>query len=87
MRQFTVDDLERLLRASGGGDEHMDFSEDILDEEFSELGYDSLAILEMSALIKREFGVELADEEVAELQTPRQAIDLVNQRAAEVPIT
>jgi len=83
MRQFSLGDLTRLLHTSGGVDEHVDLSGDILDALYSDLGCDSLAILEMSSLIKREFGVVLEDDEVVDLKTPRQTIALVNSRVAQ----
>jgi act minimal PKS acyl carrier protein len=83
VRQFTLDDLTRLLRTSGGVQEGVDLAGDIVDEHYSDLGYDSLALLEMSALIEREFGVTFLDEEIAELKTPRETIELVNRRALE----
>jgi act minimal PKS acyl carrier protein len=83
MRQFTLGDLIRLLRTSGGADEHVDLTGDILDALYSDLGYDSLAILEMSSHIQREFGAVLLDDEVADLKTPRQTIELVNSRSAQ----
>jgi acyl carrier protein len=37
----------------------------------------------MSSHIQREFGAVLLDDEVADLKTPRQTIELVNSRTAQ----
>ncbi|HZR52016.1 MAG TPA: acyl carrier protein [Streptosporangiaceae bacterium] len=78
MAHLTLEDLKATLRAAAGEDDSIDLDGDILDTEFGELGYDSLAILETASLIGRRFGVQLPEDEVGELQTPRQLIDFVN---------
>jgi act minimal PKS acyl carrier protein len=78
MAGFTLDDLKDSLRAAAGEDESIDLDGDILDTEFGELGYDSLAILETASHIERGFGVRLPEDEVGEQQTPRDFVDFVN---------
>lgn len=78
MSQFTLDDLRRLLREAGGVAQDGQLDGDILDTAFTDLGYESLAVLELSALIQRERGLEIPDDDMAELKTPRQVIDYVN---------
>jgi len=78
MAGFTIDDLRRSLRAAAGEDESIDLDGDIMDSEFGELGYDSLAILETASHIERGFQVRLPEDEVGEQQTPRAFIDFVN---------
>ena len=82
MPEFTQRDLTRLIRATVGVDESVDLEGDILDTPFVELGYDSLAVLEVTSRIEKEFPVSIPDEMVAELETPRQVIDYVNQQLA-----
>ncbi len=82
MPVLTPDDMFRLLRAAGGEPEGTELTEDVLDVAFTELGYDSLALLEVSTRVEREYGVQLADEVIADLVTPRSFVDRVNQAAA-----
>ena len=80
---MTFDDLRRILiECAGGADLFEEFGQalagDIVDESFEELGYDSLALIESAALIKRQFGVSIPDDEITEVETPRELLDLVN---------
>lgn len=79
---FTLDDLRRILREGAGTDEEVDLDGDILDEEFTTLGYDSLALLETSARITRERQLELDDDVITAARTPRDLINAVNTTAA-----
>jgi act minimal PKS acyl carrier protein len=78
MARFTLADLKQALRAAAGEDESVDLDGDIMDTEFGELGYDSLAILETASHIERSAGVQLPEDEVGRQQTPREFIDFVN---------
>jgi aromatase len=82
---FTLDDLRQLLRDAVGVDESVDFDGDIMDTEFVELGYDSLAVLEVAALVGRTYSIRVPDEDVEGLTTPRLMIDYVNQRTGAQP--
>ncbi|MEU7580018.1 acyl carrier protein [Streptomyces sp. NPDC041068] len=75
---FTVDDLKRILREGAGADEGVDLDGDILDAAFDELGYDSLALLETSGRIEREYGITLDESLLADAPTPSALIDAVN---------
>ncbi|MDQ2835914.1 MAG: acyl carrier protein [Actinomycetota bacterium] len=75
---FTLDDLIRILREGAGADEQIDLSSDISDTSFSDLGYDSLALLETNSRIERELGITLADAVLFEAETPRDLLDVVN---------
>lgn len=70
---MTLDDLRRILSESAGS-EGGQLDGDILDTTFTELGYDSLALLETTAVIQQEYGVEVPDKVV----TPRDLLDSVN---------
>ncbi len=76
--RLTLDDLTRLLRDCAGAAEGVDLDGDILDVPFTDLGYDSLALLEAAGRIERERGVALDDEAVGTAGTPRQFLALVN---------
>lgn len=71
-------DLTRLLRESAGEEEGVDLDGDVMDTDFTELGYDSLALLQVIARIQREYGVEIPDDAVAEAETPRALLAVVN---------
>ncbi|NUR00090.1 MAG: acyl carrier protein [Streptomyces sp.] len=79
MAQIHMDDLRRILVACAGEDDGIDLSGDILDTSFGDLGYDSLALMETAARIERDYGVALADDVIADAQTPRDLLDLVNR--------
>ncbi|QIS10041.1 acyl carrier protein [Nocardia arthritidis] len=83
MRTFTLDDLRRIIRQCAGEDDSTGLdADDILDVDFVDLGYDSLALLETNNCVSREFGVSLPEEELTEVQTPGAFITLVNQHLA-----
>jgi act minimal PKS acyl carrier protein len=83
MAQFTLNDLKQVLRTAAGEDESVDLDGDILDTDFGELGYDSLAIMETAGVIERGFGVQLPDDEVSKRHTPGEFIALVNSAIGE----
>lgn len=76
---LSPDEFTRILREAAGEDEAVDLSGDIADTPFTELGYDSLALLEVAGRIARDYGVSLADEELDTVETPRAFVDLVNE--------
>ncbi|WP_030622256.1 acyl carrier protein [Streptomyces sclerotialus] len=76
--QFTIGDLEAILLAAAG-DEGIELSAS-LDVLFEELGYDSLALLEVSSRIEREYHISLDDTPVTDMDTPRMLIEAVNSR-------
>lgn len=75
---ITIDDLRRILVECAGDTEEGVPDRDIRDITFEELGYDSLALMETSASIRVEFGVVVPDDRIADLRTPRELLDLVN---------
>lgn len=81
-KQFTLDDLKRILLQAAGADEAVDLEGDILDTDFAVIGYESLALLETGSLIEREYGISLDDDDLAEAATPRAFIAAVNAQLA-----
>ncbi|WP_420497261.1 acyl carrier protein [Parafrankia sp. FMc2] len=75
---MTIDDLRRILVECAGDVQEGEPAGDIRDVAFEELGYDSLALMETSARITTEFGVAVPDDRLADLRTPRELLDLVN---------
>jgi act minimal PKS acyl carrier protein len=82
---FTLDDLKRILLEAAGADENVDLDGDILDTDFEELSYESLAILETCGRIEREYGIALDDSVVTDAKTPRALLDVVNTQLTDVP--
>ncbi|MEV6947578.1 acyl carrier protein [Streptomyces sp. NPDC051172] len=82
MSPFTLADLKRILLEGAGADDGVDLDGEILDMEFVDLGYESLALLETSSRIEREYGISLDESAMADVTTPRALIDLVNSHLA-----
>ena len=79
---FTVDDLRRILIEAAGEDDSYSLDGDILDTDFEQLGYESLALLETGGRIEREYGIALDEEILSIANTPRLLIDAVNSGLA-----
>jgi len=84
MSEFTMDDLRRVMQEAAGENRHLEG--DVLDQPFTELGYDSLALLEAAARVERSFGVQIGDDDIADVGTPRDFIQLVNDRLASASV-
>lgn len=78
-QQFTFDDLGRVLRAAAGAVDGGVFDADVLDREFTDLGYDSLNLLEAVARIEQDYGISLGDSVIGEATTPRALVRAVNE--------
>jgi minimal PKS acyl carrier protein len=78
MSMFTIDDLIRVMRQCAGEAEGGGLSTDISRVPFTELGYDSLALLETAGLVAREYGVDLPDDVVGSINSPAEFVELVN---------
>ena len=78
MSTLTVTELAQLLRACAGSAEHVDLDDGIVDETFEDLGYDSLALLEVCGQVQQRYGVALPDDAARVTLTPRQFIALVD---------
>lgn len=84
MSALSIEDLRRVLESSAGVVEETDWSDPAtLDESFENLGYDSLALLELAAKMQQEYQVKIPDDAVSIMKTPRIAVDYINQRIAE----
>ncbi|WBB58140.1 acyl carrier protein [Streptomyces sp. WMMC500] len=56
-----------------------DLNGDIADIAFDELGYDSLALLELSARIKQTLGVDIPE---SDMRTPGGTLRMINDRVS-----
>ncbi|MGB3440122.1 MAG: acyl carrier protein [Actinophytocola sp.] len=82
MSEFTLSELKEIMRTSVGVTEGVDLDGDIVDVEFADLGYDSLALLEVASQVERRYGVPIPDEAVSEMPTPGRALEFINARLA-----
>jgi minimal PKS acyl carrier protein len=80
--EMTSAELTRILREAAGEAEGVEPGADILDIEFTALGYDSVALLETSSLIGREYNVALDDDITAVARTPRELLGMINKKLA-----
>lgn len=79
MSELTMDELTVLLRECAGDAEEVDLeTADASDISFVELGYDSLALLQVAGAVKRAYGVELPDDDVIGVETPQLLLQLIN---------
>jgi act minimal PKS acyl carrier protein len=83
VNRLELNDLKTLLRECAGEEEGVDLDGEILDVPFSELGYDSLAVLQTTGRIERDFEVLLDEEAVDEAETPRAYLELINRALSE----
>lgn len=81
---ITLQDIVRALRAAAGEGDGVDLDGDIADVTFSELGYDSIAVLETVGSLERAYGFSLGDEAIQEAQTPGQLLRLAVEATAGV---
>lgn len=84
MTHLTLDGLRQILLECAGEDEGTDLNGDILDTDFADLGYDSLALLETAGRIQRQFNARLDDDAVVDARTPRDLIDITNRALVDV---
>ena len=79
MATFTQADLVGYMRRAAGEDEAIGLDGHIAETTFADLGYDSLAVMEIVSLVEQELGVRLPEEAMAEAETPEQFVQLVNE--------
>ncbi|MGA5035539.1 acyl carrier protein [Streptomyces capoamus] len=82
MSAFTLEDLFRIMRECAGEEEAVDLSSAAAEQEFSLLGYDSLALMEAISRVERGYGIQLPEETLAEALTPAAFVDVVNAELA-----
>lgn len=78
MARMTLNDLRRVLAENAGEIDGVQLDENLLDVDFDEIGYDSLALMESASAITDEYRVQVPDEALADLRTPRQFLKFVN---------
>ncbi|GBP99905.1 acyl carrier protein [Streptomyces spongiicola] len=79
---MTFGDLKAIMGRCTGDIEQL--TEDHLGTAFTDLGYDSLAVLEIASQIQREYGLQIPDEAIEDMTSPQSVIDYVNTGLAAV---
>ncbi|MHA6763597.1 acyl carrier protein [Streptacidiphilus sp. PAMC 29251] len=79
MSPYTLQQLTAKLRECAGAAEGVDLDGDVADISFVELGYDSLAILQVTGVIGRELGIQISDDAAAEAECPRTLLKMINE--------
>ena len=82
MSQLTLDQLKQIMLRCSGVDEGVDLDGDITEQQFREIGYDSLAVLEMASQLQREYKLDIPDEAIEELKSPGDVLRYVNGKLA-----
>ncbi|MFI9388408.1 acyl carrier protein [Kutzneria sp. NPDC052558] len=77
-QEFTLDELAAILAAEGSAP----LDPSTADTGFDELGYDSLALLNMTGHVQRRYGVAIPDDAVGDMPTPAVAVRYINAQLA-----
>lgn len=85
MSEFTVFDLRKTVDACiGGGSGGIEpLTEDNLDAELTDLGYDSLTVYEFVTKLQDDLRIAIGDDDIELMRTPRSVLELVNRRLTE----
>jgi act minimal PKS acyl carrier protein len=79
MARITLERLKDMLAKAGGeGTDTADLDGEVIDTPFADLGYDSLALLEVTSMVERAYDIALDDDVAQTAATPRELLDLVN---------
>jgi acyl carrier protein len=78
MHQFTADDLTMIMRSCAGMPESATLGGRELDETYADLGFDSLAVLEIQAQIQQQYGIQVGDEATDHMPTPASTVSYIN---------
>ncbi|MEU1478302.1 acyl carrier protein [Streptomyces sp. NPDC001668] len=78
MRELTLEDLIVLTKTYAGEAEDGALDGDVIDVIFGNLGYDSVALLEVVSQIKNQYGIDLSDDTMGTFRTPREVLEAIN---------
>ncbi|MGY1434615.1 acyl carrier protein [Streptomyces reniochalinae] len=84
MSSISFDDLKAIMSRCTGELDGRELTESDLSTSFTEIGYDSLAVLEIASQLQREYGLQIPDEAIEEMDSPQAVIDYVNTNLAAV---
>ncbi|RSS83371.1 acyl carrier protein [Streptomyces sp. WAC06614] len=77
--RLELADLARLLSECAGDSEGIDMTDPaVLDQDWMDLNYDSISLIQTTSRIERDYAVQLDEEELGDADTPRRYLDMVN---------
>lgn len=79
MPELTPDALKDLMRTAGGAADDADLDGDFLHTPFTDLGYDSLAVLAIGAMLENDYHVAVPDSDLQEIRTPYQLLSFIRR--------
>jgi act minimal PKS acyl carrier protein len=79
---LTMSEFKTIMHEVAGNDSSIDFSGADDDALLADLGYDSLAILEIAAVLQRRYGIAVPDDSTERMTTPRAAVAYINELQA-----
>jgi act minimal PKS acyl carrier protein len=82
-KHITIDDLTEIMQSSIGLDDGVELTGERSEMDFADMGYDSLALIELASQVQHRFGVKISDGEALErLRSPRAAVSYINEQLA-----
>jgi len=80
MPQFTLDELKKAMLTAIGDDDSVDLKHDILDVPMTDLGFDSLALMNVADILESKYGIEIPEDGIEEtMETPRKAVRYIEE--------
>jgi act minimal PKS acyl carrier protein len=83
MTEFGITELRGVVEACVGRHDATRLDDAALDTEFADIGLDSLVVFELATRLQDDQHVRISDDDLAQVRTPRNLIDLVNGKHAE----
>jgi act minimal PKS acyl carrier protein len=83
MDELTLEEFIALIETHAGEPDEGDLDVNVIDVLFEQLGYDSIRLLEVISQIRFRYGLDLNEEILTEMRTPRQALDKLNALIAD----
>ncbi|MFJ9584811.1 acyl carrier protein [Streptomyces acidicola] len=80
MSTFQLNDLYAIMIECAGVDDGVELDADAAGLTFADLGYDSLAVLEVFSQIERKTDLAIPEETVHDLSTPADVVSYVSGR-------
>ncbi|WP_175772856.1 phosphopantetheine-binding protein [Paraburkholderia phenazinium] len=84
MATFELENLLALLRNSEERDESVavEVNASHADQDFAEIGFDSLALFNIVAEVEREYSIQVGYDDLMSARTPNQLLSLIQRRLA-----
>ncbi|MFI8089631.1 acyl carrier protein [Streptomyces sp. NPDC086080] len=84
MSSISFEDLKAIMNRCTGELDGEELKEADIATPFTDIGYDSLAVLEIASQLQREYGLQIPDEAIEEMVSPKAVLDYVNANLAAV---